>query len=247
MAPEVVRSEEYYQQCDMWSVGVILYVMLAGCFPFCGKTKEETFKLINEGVPKFTGSFGSNEVEPSWRRISAEAKDLVKRFLQLQPEKRPSATEALKDIWIQKFAEPQEGSNEELFSGLKNLESFRTQKTFQKAVLAYIASQELSQTEEKKLKEAFNSLDKDNNGIITKDELIEGYMKMGKSEKAAIKEADWVMRRIDINQNGAIDYNEFLMANLAARDTLSKSRLKKAFEFFDLVYLWMYNRMEMDI
>lgn len=109
--------------------------------------------------------------------------------------------------------------------------------TFQKAVLAYIASQELSQSEEKQLKDAFNLLDRDQNGIITKDELVEGYMKMGRAETVAKVEAEWVMRKIDVNQNGAIDYNEFLMANLATHEILSTTRLKKAFEFFDVVHL----------
>lgn len=79
--------------------------------------------------------------------------------------------------------------------------------TFQKAVLAYIASQQLSKGEEKKLREIFELLDEDKNGAISKEELIKGFMTIDKDEKKAKLDAERVMRRIDINQNGTIDYN----------------------------------------
>jgi len=245
MAPEVVKSEEYNQQCDMWSLGVIMYVMLAGVFPFRGESKEETIKLINNCNIEFKGTFDIRLLEPSWRRISEEGKRFIRRLLQYKPEKRPSAKEGLRDPWFQKFLEPNKESSEELFNGLKNLASFRTQMTFQKAVLTYIASQELTQNEEKELKGLFNSLDKDQNGIITKDELVEGFIKVGEKKSNAKVKAKEVMHRIDINQNGAIDYNEFLMANLVTREALTLPRLNKAFEFFDVVIQNIKCRMVM--
>jgi len=100
-----------------------------------------------------------------------------------------------------------EYKEEELFTTLDKLKGFRTQMTFQKAVLAYMASQQLYQSEEKKLREAFKALDKDNNGTISKNELIEGYILVYKNEQRAKEEVERIMRRIDVNQNGAIDYN----------------------------------------
>ena len=57
MAPEVINSEEYNQQCDIWSIGVILYVMLAGAFPFVGSTKEKIFSKITESKLEFKGTY----------------------------------------------------------------------------------------------------------------------------------------------------------------------------------------------
>ena len=107
--------------------------------------------------------------------------------------------------------------------------------TLQKAVLSYIASQELSKSEEEKLKEVFNAIDNDRNGVITKDELVSAYITMGKSPEVATLDTEWAMKRIDLNQNGMIDYNEFLMANLVSEKELTMNRLKNAFDFLDLV------------
>ena len=55
MAPEVLQCKEYNQQCDIWSAGVILYLLLSGSPAFCGKTREETVQKIIEGKPEFKG------------------------------------------------------------------------------------------------------------------------------------------------------------------------------------------------
>jgi len=146
-----------------------------------------------------------------------------------------TASYALKDPWIRKYAKPKNSESEELKNSLDGLRTFRTQMTFQKAVLAYIASQELTKSEEKKLKDAFDFIDIDKNGIISREELVNAYLQLYNDENLAIKEANRVMMRIDINQNGSIDYNEFLMANLAVQGILTPERLSKAFDFFDTV------------
>ena len=153
----------------------------------------------------------------------------------LSPEERPTASEALQNPWFKIFTIVENSSQEELFTGLTNLKVFHTQMTFQKAVLSYIASQELNKDEEKKLKEIFDSIDSDKNGSISKEELIEGYKLMDGNDETAENQADYVMHKLDLNKNGTIDYNEFLMANLT-RHSLSKQRLKKAFKYFDHVW-----------
>lgn len=102
-------------------------------------------------------------------------------------------------------------------------------------MLAYIASQELSKEEEKRIKETFELIDIDKNGSISKKELVDGYLSLGFGESEAETKAQEIMSRIDMNQNGIIDYNEFLMANIAANTILTNDRLRKAFNFFDSV------------
>ena len=177
MAPEVLQCKEYNEQCDIWSTGVLLFLLLVGSPPFYSKDRDETIKKIIDGKIEYKGtiSYNTSTLEPVWERISPECKTFLKKLLQYAPEDRPMASEALRDPWIQKFYATKEAS-EELINSMQNLRFFRTQMTLQKAVLAYIASQELSKSEEKQLKEAFDMLDTDKNGTITKDELIQGYI-----------------------------------------------------------------------
>ena len=209
--------------------------MLSGNPPFYGDTIKETKAKILEGKVEYK--------DVIWERVSNEAKEFINKLLQYSPENRINVNDALNDPWIHRYSEKNVG-NEYLFMTLTNLQSFHTQMTLQKAVLSYIASQELSKKEEEKLKDAFFTIDIDKDGYISTEELIRGYMLMNKSEEEAKSKASWVMKKLDINQNGSIDYNEFLMANLAAM--LTEERLKKTFDYFDSVFRYYINRIKMD-
>lgn len=153
----------------------------------------------------------------------------------------------MQDPWITKFLKAEALPQEDLFEGLINLRAFKTQMTFQKAVLSYISSQELCKYEEEKLKQIFDVIDKDKNGYISMDELIQGYIMMfPNSPEIAKKVARHVMARVDLNQNKMIDYNEFLMANLTTENGLTESKLKKAFDFFDIVSFNLIHRITME-
>jgi calcium-dependent protein kinase len=82
----------YDEKCDVWSCGVIMYILLCGYPPFKGKNHKEIFEKIQTG--KF--SFSASE----WKNVTREAKVLIKRMLTYNPTARVSAEEALKDEWI---------------------------------------------------------------------------------------------------------------------------------------------------
>ena len=92
VAPEILEQGEYSNACDIWSIGVILYVLLSGYLPFYGNTQEELFDKI------LTASFSFNN--KCWDDVSDQAKDLVSKMLTLRPEDRPSAEECLKHPWF---------------------------------------------------------------------------------------------------------------------------------------------------
>lgn len=91
-APEVLKGEKYHKSCDMWSVGVITYILLCGYEPFYAEKEAEMFKKIL----KADYSFDS----PWWDDVSDNAKDLVRKLLVLDPTKRLTATAALKHVWV---------------------------------------------------------------------------------------------------------------------------------------------------
>jgi len=104
VAPEVLNGEGYDKEVDLWSVGVIMYILLCGFPPFFDDTNDITnlFEQILSGVYDFP--------EPYWDDVSASAKDLIGRLLVVEPKNRLSATQALQHPWFQNFARPEQES-----------------------------------------------------------------------------------------------------------------------------------------
>lgn len=90
VAPEVLECKPYDKGCDMWSVGVITYVLLTGCFPFWDKNNAVLYEKIRRV------EYGW----PSGSEISPEAKDLIRHLIEKNPEKRFTAEQALQHPWV---------------------------------------------------------------------------------------------------------------------------------------------------
>lgn len=93
MAPEILKNIPHDESVDMWSVGVIIYVLLVGYPPFLKDTHAELFQQIRSGDWKF--------FEKDWKDISEEAQELISGLLVVDPEQRWTADEALRCAWIQ--------------------------------------------------------------------------------------------------------------------------------------------------
>lgn len=81
----------------------------------------------------------------------------------------------------------------------------------------------------------FQDFDKNGDGVLERDELIAGYISLGKTKPEACVIVEDIMNKVDINKNGTIDYSEFLMANFNQEEAISKSKLKQTFMLFDKV------------
>jgi len=96
--------------------------------------------------------------------------------------------------------------------------------------VSYFATKE----EKEKLLETFKAIDADHDGQLTREELKQGYIKiMGMSNETAEEEADRLMRALDTNNSGSIDYSEFVNATISKNNLLKKERLETAFKMFD--------------
>ena len=91
MAPEIVREERYDKGVDIWSVGVIAHILLSGCPPFYGRTKQDIYRSIVSDIPKF------GKVRES---LSEQAKEFVMKCLSKDPSRRATAPELLNDEWL---------------------------------------------------------------------------------------------------------------------------------------------------
>jgi serine/threonine protein kinase len=92
VAPEILKNHPHDEICDMWSVGVIIYVALVGYPPFIEEDQRVLFRKVRLGEYCF--------FEEDWIGISQEARDLITRVLQVDPDQRLSASQALKHEWI---------------------------------------------------------------------------------------------------------------------------------------------------
>ncbi|XP_012253785.2 ribosomal protein S6 kinase 2 beta isoform X1 [Athalia rosae] len=95
VAPEVLKRQGYDAACDIWSLGVLLYIMLSGCIPFANSPGDSAKEILDRIGP------GLVDVESgAWTVVSKEAKELVRRMLHLDPAKRPTASAILQYPWI---------------------------------------------------------------------------------------------------------------------------------------------------
>ena len=91
LAPEVL-NKSYSRSCDMWSIGVITYILLCGYPPFNGANANEVYESIRRGVFYFPST--------EWQHVSHIAKDFVVQLLQIEPKRRMTAKQALRHPWI---------------------------------------------------------------------------------------------------------------------------------------------------
>ena len=116
IAPEVLKRS-YDHKCDLWSCGVILYILLCGYPPFNGQTDKKIIEAV------LLGDYTLDE--PEWQSVSDQAKDLVSKLLKNNPEERISALDALNHPWIQENANIDKVTKEVATRTLRNLQSFR--------------------------------------------------------------------------------------------------------------------------
>ncbi|KAM7264612.1 hypothetical protein ACFE04_002295 [Oxalis oulophora] len=219
VAPEVLRKR-YGPEADVWSAGVIVYILLSGVPPFWAESEQGIFEQVLHGDLDFSSD--------PWPKISESAKDLVRRMLIRDPKKRLTAHEVLCHPWVQEDGvAPDKPLDSAVLSRLKQ---FSAMNKLKKMALRVIA-ESLSEEEIAGLKEMFKMIDADNSGQITFDELKVGLKRAG----ANLKESEIydLMQAADVDNSGTIDYGEFIAATLHLNKIEREDHLFAAFSYFD--------------
>nr|ATJ04327.1 phosphoenolpyruvate carboxylase-related kinase 1 [Carex duriuscula subsp. rigescens] len=218
VAPEVLRRN-YGREIDVWSAGVILYILLSGVPPFWAETEKGIFDAILQGEIDFES--------PPWPSISSSAKDLVRKMLTQDPKKRITSAQVLQHPWLRDG----EASDKPIDNAvLSRMKQFRAMNKLKKMALKVIA-ENLNEEEIKGLKQMFSNIDTDNSGTITYEELKAGLAKLGsKLTEAEVKQ---LMEAADVDGNGSIDYVEFITATMHRHRLERDEHLYKAFSYFD--------------
>lgn len=227
VAPEVLKGS-YDEKCDIWSCGVLMYLILCGYPPFYGNSRRAVMKKILHEEVKFDAAI--------WGRISTEAKDLIKLMLDKDPVKRPSCEAVLNHTWFRNRDSENQVPNLTTKTYLESIRKFDASSKLSQAIMTFIVSNLTFKEASKEILLVFRELDENCDGKITKDELIKGFAKVyGYKDKKMIEaEVDVIMGDLDSNNSGSIDYTEFLVACLNREKMLSKKMIDIAFKAFDL-------------
>ena len=232
LAPEIIsKNRKYTEKCDIWSCGIIMYILLTGKPPFNGDSDEEILKKILQNHLDL-------EKYP-WSVISLKAKDLIKKLLETDTKKRITAEEALNHEWFKcKQVNTQETSglfkvkNPDLL--LNNLINYRTDNPLRCAVLAYLIHNNMQLEHVHEAIKLFNKMDLNGDGQISKDELYIGLKDFLELSGDKLKNnVDIIFNNLDTDHNGFIEYEEFIRAAVNKKIFYSTNYLRFAFDYFD--------------
>ncbi|XP_050221469.1 calcium-dependent protein kinase 10-like [Mercurialis annua] len=219
MAPEVLRRN-YGPEVDVWSAGVILYILLCGVPPFWAETEQGVALAILRGQIDF-------KREP-WPQISDSAKSLIRKMLDPDPKKRLTAQQVLEHPWLQNA---KKAPNVPLGDIVRTrLKQFSMMNRFKKRALRVIA-EHLSVEEVEVIRDMFALMDTDHDGKVSYDELKAGLRKVG--SQLGEPEIKMLMEVADVDGNGVLDYGEFVAVTIHLQKMENDEHFRRAFMFFD--------------
>jgi len=224
IAPEILAGK-YNEKCDVWSCGVIIYILLSGSPPFGGDDDDQILKAVKKGVLDFE--------DPAFNRKSKEVISLIRQCCTLNPKKRISAKEAANSPWIKnRKTLSQSGKQDpDTSAGLiAKFKKFSSTSRFKKAAL-HIIAHHVDEESLKKLRDCFTKMDANGDGDLTLEELKVGCTEMGIMQAAEVAN---LFGTIDVDGSGSISYSEFLAATLDQKNYMKTECFWEAFRVFDV-------------
>jgi len=218
VAPEVL-DRSYSNKCDIWSLGVVIFILLVGYMPFSGSESHQ-MEMIRTGKCTFR--------KESWQRVSKEASEFVGKLLIVDVAKRLSADEALKETWIAK-REQMETPDKLDMETINSLASFAQASVFRRACMSVMAWS-LTADDRAQVRNAFLELDTSNTGVVTLGEFKKVMQDRFHVEDAAVMQA---FQALDVTHTEEIHYSDFLAAMVASRIQVHDDVLAQTFRRFD--------------
>jgi calcium-dependent protein kinase len=225
IAPEVI-DRNYSFPCDIWSCGIIMYILLSGYPPFNSDDDNEIFNVIKKSQLYFP--------DEEWNYISPQAKDLLKKILVKDPAKRISIKEILDHDWFKSIEKNDINKLDNLNSQkiLNRMKNFNISYKLKNAVMVYFVNFFDINSEKENLIKTFLEIDKDGDGELTREELFESYTKIYSPEEAEFL-VEELFRKIDFNNSNSIDFSEFLVATINQNEELNERNLRNIFNVMD--------------
>ena len=227
IAPEVLR-QKYNKECDLWSVGVILYMFIVGHAPFDGCDDDEITTNIQRGVYR--------KNDKRWIKASKEVKDLIQKLLTYRPSQRLSAIQALNHPWFKitdsniLYDNVPKG---DVINCIKNLLTYNINNKLEELFLAYIIHNIPRNKDSKSAIKLFKLVNENKDGKLQKNELKKTLLNFVTESFLIQNDFDEKFEMMDGNNKGYINYEEFLRACLNRKKILTDNILHYAFNYFD--------------
>ncbi|KAJ8756305.1 hypothetical protein K2173_025117 [Erythroxylum novogranatense] len=237
VSPEALSQGRISSKSDMWSLGVILYILLSGYPPFVAQSNRQKQQMIMAGDFSF--------YERTWKNITSSAKQLITDLLHVDPQRRPSAQEVLNHPWVIGDSAKEEEMDPEIVS---RLQSFNARRKLRAAAIASVWSTTVFlRSRTKKLKSLLGSQD-------LKEEAIENlrtqFTKLcAKGDNASLSEFEEVLKAMnmsslvplasrifdlfDNNRDGTVDMREILCGFSSLKNSKGDDALRLCFQMYD--------------
>ena len=241
MAPEVIMGN-YDHSCDVWSIGVLAFMLLSSQLPFYGTSKNELTTKITKGKFRFKNR--------KWKNVSHEAKDFVTSLLVVDVKNRPSCSDALSHEWFNGYIKDEHYGypNQLVCTAVMDrvqatLQAFAGYSKLKKLALIVIAHKS-SNEEVGFLQQLFqHRFDVEKDGVITLDEFKISLAAYSYTDE----ELEDMFNAVDMDGDGDLSYSEFLAATIEAHGTIEEDRIAEAFDRLDhddSGYITVENLME---
>jgi len=222
IAPEVL-ARNYNEKCDVWSIGVLLFILLCGKPPFWGESDKEILEKVKNNNIDWR--------EEEWKNVSADGQAFVKELLTVKPSNRPSASEALQHRWFKKYLYKHPVEKSQVQDFYNNICTFKIDPLlfFQQATLAYMVHHLTKKEDIIDIKHFYNWIDNNGDGKMEYKEVVEGFKQFIPVNE---KELTKIFKYIDQGHTGCIEYEEFVRACINKKELLVEENLKSTFVLF---------------
>ncbi|KAM7267128.1 hypothetical protein ACFE04_009294 [Oxalis oulophora] len=235
VSPEALSRGVVTCKSDIWSLGVILYILLSGHPPFIAQTNKQKQQMILSGEFSF--------YESTWKKITSSAKELIKRLLSVEPGMRPTAKELLEHPWIIGDSAKQDQMDPDIVS---RLQRFNARRKLRAAAIASVWSStiflktkklrsllgahDLKEEEIENLRVHFKKIcAKGDNATLTEFEEVLKAMNM----LSLIPMAARIFDLFDNNRDGTVDMREILCGFSNLRNSRGDDALRLCFQMYD--------------
>mmetsp|Transcript_41986 Transcript_41986/g.102937 ORF Transcript_41986/g.102937 Transcript_41986/m.102937 type:complete len:509 (+) Transcript_41986:169-1695(+) len=263
VAPEIIHRKGYGKECDVWSSGIILYILLCGFPPF---DQDAHVSILFDHIKRGKFSFP----KPYWDQISEEAMDLVKGMMTVDPKKRLTPEQCLKHKWLTKFHEGKI-SDTQLSSAQDQLKEYAAARKLKGAINTMSALQKMTvgvvpftPTAEQQatilaqiradperlseLRESFNLLDRNRSGVIDTANLQDSVNSLG--HQRTEDEINNMVQRFDVHKTGNINFDEFCIIMGPSNYSIevcveTEEEMRKTFDSFDFLRTGAITHLEL--